>query len=488
MTFSDFNLNPLILKGIDEAGFKECTQVQANSYPYTLAGKDVLVQSHTGSGKTTSFLVPIFHALLNQKENENKKALIVAPTRELAIQIHQECNRLGKHLPFCYGCFYGGSNPRTQETALKSNPSIVIGTPGRLLDFNTSKKLSFKDFSIIVIDEADRLFDMGFYPDIKFILKQSQQREDRQVMLFSATLSSRVTQLAWQFMNDPQEIIINSGSITLNEIQQSLYHVSSSEKFSLLLGLLKKYNPTSLLIFTNTKNQANIVSQKLNHNGYNSLFLSGDLPQKQRLLAINKFKEGQLPILIATDVAARGLHIDNLPLVINYDVPEDCEVYVHRIGRTARAGNKGVAITLACEKFVYHLEAIEKYIGQKIPVEYFDEALLFEDKSIGKNIVPLSSPNGKKSTHSKKEYFTKQKRPISQKEKKPKQVQASPTVKKITKPKSGSSQEERLAYYKEKYGDNFSLPTTDKKPVKKVSLFKRLFLKLQKGNKNAKKS
>ncbi len=394
MNFSELSIDPRIQEGITKAQFVECTEVQAKSYEITLKNKDVLVQSQTGSGKTAAFLIPIFESLLKNKG----KALIIAPTRELVVQIEEECNKLGEFTGLSFGSFFGGTGYEKQEKLLAKGIDIYIGTPGRLMDFNKSKKLNFADFTIMVIDEADRLFDMGFYPDIQFIMKRAKQPNERQTMLFSATLSLRVRQLAWQFMNEPTEIEIESDSIAVEEIEQTLFHVSKEEKFPLLLGILKRENPSAALIFTNTKNQAAILSQKLVHNGYKSLFMSGDLPQHKRIAAINKMKEGELQILTATDVAARGLHIDDLPLVINYDIPEDSEVYVHRIGRTARAGKTGKAITFACERFVFHLEATEDYIGKKIPVDYVEDELLLEDLSIGK---PIHLPrDGKPSNNS----------------------------------------------------------------------------------------
>lgn len=389
MKFTDFNLDSRILEGVASAGFLDCTPVQAESYPISLEGKDLLVQSQTGSGKTAAFLIPIFNKLLK----EPGKALIIAPTRELAIQIDEECKKLGALTQLTAACFYGGTGYTVQEKALRTGVDIVIGTPGRLLDFNKSKKINFADFTVIVIDEADRLFDMGFYPDLQKMMRDAKKPAERQTMLFSATLSTRVRQLAWEYMNSPQEVEIHTEGVAVEEINQSIYHISGAEKLQLLLGILKREKPTAVLIFTNTKHQAAVLSQKLNYNGYKSMFMSGDLPQNKRSLAINDMKSGKLSILTATDVAARGLHIDDLPLVINYDVPEDYEVYVHRIGRTARAGKSGKAITLACEKYVFHLEAVENYINKKIPVEWVEDELLAEDLSVGKPIDYSFDPN-----------------------------------------------------------------------------------------------
>ena len=270
-----------------------------------------------------------------------------------------------------------------QDKQIVEGVDLIIGTPGRILDYQKMGKLNFKSIDTFVIDEADRLFDMGFYPDVQKMFKLMVKREQRQTMLFSATLGTRVRNLAWDYMNAPLEIEVQPEEITVKAITQELYHVSKDEKFDLCLRLMAKENPTNALIFTNTKAKAVEISKRLNVNGYKTQYLMGDLPQSKRLGVINRMKSGELRFLVATDVAARGLQIDDLELVVNYDIPEDYESYVHRIGRTARAGKSGKAITLACEQFVYGLEAIENYIQMKIPVVWTDEESVprVEDKS-----------------------------------------------------------------------------------------------------------
>ena len=383
MKFSELNLDEKIMQGIDEAGFVECTPVQEQTYEYSLKGRDVCVQSQTGTGKTAAFLISIFQNLLSG--TRKGLSLIIVPTRELAVQIEDETQLLGANLGLKVVSIYGGVGYNKQEELLKNDPDIIIGTPGRLIDFGKGGKLKFEKVSTLVIDEADRLFDMGFLPDLRFMMKKMPGVKDRMTMLFSATLSSRVRQLAWEYMNDPQEIEISPETITVEAIDQELYHVSKEEKLSLLLGLLKKNAPENCLVFCNTKFMAVELSWRLTENGYPTQYLMGDLPQKKRLQVINKVKSGELRFLVATDVAARGLHIDDLSMVVNYDIPEDFENYVHRIGRTARAGKTGKAITLACEKYVFGLEAIEKYINIKIPVLPVDDELLAEDLSAGKH-------------------------------------------------------------------------------------------------------
>lgn len=382
MKFKEFNFSQKVLDGIKKAGFMECMTVQEKVFDLALVEKrDVMVQSQTGSGKTAAFLLTIFELFQREKE-KNHKALIIAPTRELAVQIEQESRLFGSALDYKIGCFYGGAGYGQQEKMLAEGPDIIIGTPGRLLDFASKGTLALKDVDMLIIDEADRMFDMGFLPDLKKILRKTSKRENRQTMLFSATLSTRVSRLAWEYMNNAEEIVINPENLTVQEINQVIYHVTSNEKMALLLGILRREKPGSALIFTNTKNMAVTVTERLSANGFQAEYIMGDLPQKKRLRTIDKIKEGRLDILVATDVAARGLHIDDLEMVINYDVPEDPENYVHRIGRTARAGKSGKAVTLACERFVYGLEPIEELIEMKIPVErpgneLFDQ----EDKS-----------------------------------------------------------------------------------------------------------
>lgn len=381
MKFSEFNLDEKILKGIEDAGFVDCTEVQAESLKYTLDGRDILVQSQTGTGKTAAFMIPLYHLLLTNEKMKNKKVLILAPTRELVIQIEKEGKLLGKYLDLKIQSFYGGVGYNQQETAMKEGVDIYVGTPGRLIDFASSGKIRFNEFGILVIDEADRMFDMGFFPDIKRMMKRMAAPSERISMLFSATLSSKVKNLAWEYMNDPAEVTISGGQVTVDKIKQVLYHVGTNEKINLLLGILKSVNPQNALVFTNTKQDAVKVAARLAGNGYECSYIIGDLPQNKRSKIIENIKSGKLKYLVATDVAARGLHINDLDLVINFDIPEDFENYVHRIGRTARAGKAGMAVTFACEKFVYGLEAIESYIKMKIPVEWAGDELFAEDLS-----------------------------------------------------------------------------------------------------------
>lgn len=386
MTFKDLNLNENLQKGIDDAGFVDCMPVQERTFEHSLQGIDVIVQSQTGSGKTAAFLITIFQRLANTPPDDRRMALIIVPTRELAVQIEREAKLLGGHMDFSIGSIYGGVGYRPQEKLLQEGADMVIGTPGRLIDLNQSRKLDFRQVGTLVIDEADRLFDMGFLPDLRKMLKRMPRPSERHTMLYSATIDTQVRHIGWEYMHDAVEITINPERITVDEISQELYHVSKGEKINLLLGLLRRENPQSAIVFTNTKRAAEVISKRLSMNGYTNEFIIGDLAQKKRIQVIDQLKSGKLQILVATDVAARGLHIDDLSLVVNYDLPEDPEGYVHRIGRTARVGKAGKAISLACERYVYGLSSIEDFIGMKIPVVWPDDELFHKDESEGVHI------------------------------------------------------------------------------------------------------
>lgn len=408
MKFKELPLHEEVIKGIEAAGFVDCMPVQEKVLPGALQGRDVMAQSKTGSGKTAVFLITLLQKFVHARDEAKKLppeeafkvklpvALIIAPTRELAVQIEDDARILSSGIPdFRIGCFYGGVGYAKQDKQVLEGVDLIIGTPGRILDFQQMGKLHFKTVDTFVIDEADRLFDMGFYPDIQKMFRLMVAREQRQTMLFSATLGTRVRNLAWDYMNNPLEIEVQPEEITVNLITQGLYHVAKNEKFDLFLRIMAKENPTNALIFTNTKAKAVEISKRLNVNGYTTQYLMGDLPQSKRLQVINRMKSGELRFLVATDVAARGLQIDDLEFVVNYDIPEDYESYVHRIGRTARAGKSGKAITLACEQFVYGLEAIENYIQMKIPVLWADEELLppVADKSANMRFRDLVDEN-----------------------------------------------------------------------------------------------
>jgi ATP-dependent RNA helicase RhlB len=360
--------------------------VQEQVLTSAFGGQDLYVQSQTGTGKTAAFLIVIFQRLLTESILNGKKAIIMVPTRELAVQVEEEAKVLGKYLPFKIGSFYGGVGYTEQQKLLRDNAQILVGTPGRVLDLNSSGQMNLMEIAFLVLDEADRMFDMGFYPDLRKLIRVVPPADRRQTMLFSATLNNWVKNLAWEYTKSPREIEIAPENVTVEEIEQVLYHVPSGDKMKMLLGILRREQPESAIIFCNTKRYAEIVAKRLRINGIDCEFIMGDLPQSKRLKIIEDVKAGNTRFLVATDVAARGLDIEALALVVNYDLPVETENYVHRIGRTARAGKTGKAITLASEQDVYELPDIEKYLGKKIPSEIAGEDLYGEDKSEGMRI------------------------------------------------------------------------------------------------------
>ncbi len=381
MEFSELSLHPDLRRGLEEAGYVTCMPVQEKVFEHAFSGEDIYAQSQTGTGKTAAFLISIFQRIMTVPEVRDRKVLILAPTRELAVQIEGEAKKLGKHLPITTGAFYGGVAYGPQIDMLRADVQVIIGTPGRIIDLVQQGKMLLRDVGFLVIDEADRMFDMGFIDDLRKLIRYLPPAERRQTFLFSATLGLRVKDLAWEYMRSPREIAIEPEHVTVDLITQELYHVGSHEKMRLLLGILAREQPKSCIIFCNQKFMVEELARRLRVNGHECEYIMGDLPQAQRLHIIERLKAGELSLLVATDVAARGLDVEALDLVVNYDVPDEVESYVHRIGRTARAGKAGKAVTLACEKFVFGLPAIERYLGQKIPVMPFSTELLLEDKS-----------------------------------------------------------------------------------------------------------
>lgn len=397
-----------ILMGIRDAGFETCTPIQSKTLPITLSGKDVAGQAQTGTGKTAAFLISVFTKLVNNPPPEPMKggwiaprSLIIAPTRELARQIESDAMVLGKHSGLKIVCIYGGVDYDKQKEQIAKGVDVLIVTPGRLIDFYKQKLFSLKGIEVLVIDEADRMFDMGFIQDIRYILRNTTPYNKRLTMLYSATLNYRVMELCYEHMNDPVPIKINPDKVVVDEVAQTLYHVGSHEKFNLLLGVLKQEEGEKTIIFMNTKFEAETLQAKLEYHDYKAGVISGDLPQRKRISMLDKFVKGELTILIATDVASRGLHIDNISHVINYDLPQDAEDYIHRIGRTARAGAKGTAISLVCEEYAVNLERIEEALKRKIPVEWAEDELYLPEKEGSPKAAkrrPRPGPRGKSSS------------------------------------------------------------------------------------------
>lgn len=383
--FSQLGLDDRLLKSLNEHGLTHCTSIQAECLPIALAGKDVAGQAQTGTGKTAAFLLAIMQYMLKTPERPGRKqqqprAIVISPTRELAIQIHKDAVILNSHTGLSLGLVYGGVDYEKQRNSLSEKIDILIGTPGRLIDYHKQNVYSLKGIEIVVLDEADRMFDLGFIADIRYMFRRMPPPENRLNMLFSATLSHRVIELAYEHMNSPEKVIINPDQVTAENVKQTMYHVANDEKIPLLLGLMQRIDPKRSIVFVNTKRAAERVWSYLEGNGYHSAVLSGDVPQNKRQRLFREFSEGKLPVLVATDLAARGLHVPEVSHVFNYDLPQNAEDYVHRIGRTARAGASGDAVSFACEEFVYSLMEIEEYIGHKLPASEIVAEMLVEPK------------------------------------------------------------------------------------------------------------
>ena len=399
LAFRDLKLAEPLLQGIESAGFSHCTPIQAQTLPITLAGKDILGQAQTGTGKTAAFLLAILHRLLTipadpKRKKNQPRAIIIAPTRELAIQIHRDA------LPLAQGCnlqihaVYGGTGYDQQRNNITEGVDILIGTPGRLIDYFKQHVYDLKAIQAMVLDEADRMFDLGFIADIRYMLRRMPPPGERLNMCFSATLPARVAELAYEHMNNAVTVKIESDKVTADKVKEVVYGPSNDEKISLLIGLLRHMNPVRTIIFVNTKRAAEKVWGFLESNGFKSALLSGDVPQTKRMRLLDEFQKGELDIMVATDVAARGLHITAVSHVINYDLPQDSEDYVHRIGRTARAGASGDAISFACEDYAFSLADIQDYIGYEIPRGKITGELLATDLKPPVRIERKPKPHG----------------------------------------------------------------------------------------------
>ncbi|MBF0284203.1 MAG: DEAD/DEAH box helicase [Magnetococcales bacterium] len=396
MDFSQLPIPEPVMAGVRECGFVTCTPIQALTLPLSLAGRDVAGQAQTGTGKTAAFLIAVFTRLLlhppardhgdqhaRSDEGGAPRCLIISPTRELAVQIERDARALGAHCNFGVAAVYGGIDYEKQRTTLLAGKvDILIATPGRLTDYLKQKAVTLRHVEALVIDEADRLFDMGFAADVRWLLRRLPPFEKRLSLLFSATLSYRAQELSWEFMNNPEVVAAATDTRTVEKVRQVLHPVEGTRKISLLIGLLRRDLAESesgpggrVMIFINTKRMGERLEGWLNANGIACGYLSGDVPQAKRLKVLQQFQEGVMPVVIATDVAGRGLHIEGVTHVINFDLPENAEDYVHRIGRTARAGEHGDAISLVDEEGAYLIEAIQTYINMKLPFSMPEDAL-----------------------------------------------------------------------------------------------------------------
>ena len=383
VSFTQLHLPEALARGIADAGFERCTPIQAQTLPRALAGFDIAGQAQTGTGKTAAFLVALYAKLLREeapagRQVNHPRALVIAPTRELAVQIHKDAEILGQYTGLTLGLVFGGVDYEKQRRQLEQGVDILIGTPGRLIDYYKQRVFDLRSIQVVVLDEADRMFDLGFIADIRYIMRRLPPPDQRLNLLFSATLAQRVLELAFEHMNDPELVRIEPDKMTVDRVRQVIYYPSMEEKPRLLVGLLRQMDPHRTMVFVNTRRGADELEAVLKANGFNAEAISGDVPQSKRLRMIRDFLSGDLAILIGTDVASRGLHIPDVSHVFNYDLPQDPADYVHRIGRTARAGAEGDAISFGCEDYVQSLPDIEDYIGRRIPVASVTQDLLPE--------------------------------------------------------------------------------------------------------------
>ncbi len=380
--FTDLNLHSSILHAIYDLGFKYCTDVQALTMPHSLQGKDITAQAQTGTGKTAAFLITIFNHLVNnpltgKQKHGTPRAVILAPTRELAIQIEKDAQLLGKYLSFNVLKTVGGIDYQKQQNLLsRLNTDILIATPGRLIDFIDKKAVDLKHVEILVIDEADRMLNMGFLPSVRQIVLSTPPKAQRQTMFFTATMNFEVKNLAESWTKDAVDVAVNPEEKTVDTIEQITYITTVDEKPTLLYNLVIKKNFDRVLVFANRRDEARQLKDTFTTYGISCALLSGDVEQATRIRRLEMFRSGKIRVLVATDVAARGIHVENITHVINYNIPQDIEEYIHRIGRTGRAGATGIAISFADEESGYELMKLEELLGKKFECIYPEEDLL----------------------------------------------------------------------------------------------------------------
>ena len=403
--FHDFDLPAYLMRGIQDTGFHYCTPIQASSLPHTLNGHDIVGKAQTGTGKTAAFLISIITDLIKHPVKEERfmgeaRSLIMAPTRELAIQIADDATQLLKHTDLNVHCLVGGMDYGKQlQKMQKSHCDILVGTPGRLLDFANNRDLYLDQVEVLVIDEADRMLDMGFIPQVRRLVRLTPKREERQTLLFSATFTPEILRLSETWTDTPVTVEIGAERVATDTVEQKIYITTASEKFALLNNILINDDVDSVMVFANRRDICRNLHEKLKKKGFRAGLLSGDVPQNRRMKALESFKSGSLKVMVATDVAGRGIHVDGISHVINYTLPEEPEDYVHRIGRTGRAGKTGTSISFACEDDAFLLEPIEKLLDMKLACTMPEEHLLQEapaaapkSKSPAKKKAPAAAP------------------------------------------------------------------------------------------------
>ncbi|HOO77354.1 MAG TPA: DEAD/DEAH box helicase [bacterium] len=379
--FLDLDLPPELQAGIAEAEFRYCTPIQEKILPHSLAGKDAAGRAQTGTGKTAAFLITLMADFLKRPRTSapsgTPRALIMAPTRELALQIEKDARTLGRYTGLRILSVYGGMDYVRQETELRGKPvDIIIATPGRLLDFMGKGAVDLGSVEHLVIDEADRMLDMGFIPDMRRIIRRTPPKDSRQTMLFSATLTPRVARLIGSWTRQPEFVEIEPEQVVVDSIDQVVYITTAREKFKILYNLIESHGLDRVLVFCNRKDRTRRLMESLEEYGINTAMLSGDVPQKKRLSTLEGFRDGRIRVLVATDVASRGLHVEGISHVINFNLPMDAEDYVHRIGRTGRAGEEGISVSFACDEDAFQIPDIEKYIGENLVCREPEEELL----------------------------------------------------------------------------------------------------------------
>lgn len=382
VSFDQFDLQKPLRDAIDQLGFEFCTPIQARSLAFTLNGHDVTGRAQTGTGKTAAFLITIINDLLcNPVEDERysaePRALVVAPTRELAIQIASDAEKLTACCDLHTVTLVGGEDYQKQHRALAKKPvDIVVATPGRLLDFVQNDNLYLGLVELLVLDEADRMLDMGFIPQVRQVVSRTPKKDCRQTLLFSATFTPEITELAGRWAMDPIMVEVEPEKVAADAVDQKVFLVTTEDKYNLLYNLLSEEKAEKVMVFSNRRDQVRKLADNLHRNGIDCGMLSGEIAQNKRIRTLDDFKSGKLPVLVATDVAGRGLHIDDVSHVVNYTLPEEPEDYVHRIGRTGRAGAIGTSISFACEEDSFLLPAIEEKLGQKLPCIHPEDGLL----------------------------------------------------------------------------------------------------------------
>jgi ATP-dependent RNA helicase RhlB len=377
--FHDFKIPLPVMRAIAEQNFMYCTAIQEKALEDVLAGKDLVGKANTGTGKTAVFLVAIFSRLLEGKKNRKgqPRALVLAPTRELVVQIAKDGQTLGKYCNLTVRSAYGGVDYQKQQDFLTEKTcDLLVATPGRLLDFIGKGVVDLSRCRILVLDEADRMLDMGFIPDVRRIVGRLASKNERQTMLFSATVSEDVQRLASQWCEKPKVVEAEPEQMAVDTVEQVVYLTTTDEKYAVLYNLIQQHPDDRIIVFANMKNEAKRLADRLQRNSIDCVLLSGDVAQNKRTTRLENFREGKVKILVATDVAGRGIHIEGITFVVNYTLPYEPEDYVHRIGRTGRAGASGKSVSFACEEGSFYLPEIEEYIGKKLECVVPEESLL----------------------------------------------------------------------------------------------------------------